>query len=210
MSLVDEYTLSQYIDGSLDYQRASEVAEQIARDRPTADMMGELLKVHVLLKSIGNETIGGNIPDKLTQTLREKRNRRQSFFRAGSWYFKLAASVVMILSSIAFGYFFKPTTYETASIFPQIPEALGKTVSSVLEDQKSGSVYLWVDETNKRSARISPVETFRNTSGGFYRIYNIDLNQAGINQHFTGVAFRKGKNEWQTQSVFVRENAEKI
>jgi hypothetical protein len=210
MTLVDDHTLSQYIDGSLDYQRSCEVADKIAHDRPTADMMGELLKVHVLLKSLGNEHLSEKIPEQILESLNyRKRNRRRKFFFEKP-YFQIAASVVLILSGVAFGYLGKSNSYDSASFFPHIPAGLEKTVNDVLEDQKSGSVQDWVDEPNNLSARIWPVKTFRDPSGGYYRIYYVDLDQDGASRHFAGVAYRKGKNEWQTQSVFVRENADKI
>ena len=210
MTLVDEHTLSQYLDGSLDYQRSCEVADKIAKDRTTADMMVEMLKVHVLLKSLGNERLSEKVPDRIFESLNNKRKNQRSAFFSGKPYFQIAASVVLILSGIAFGYLGKQNSYDSASFFPHIPAGLEKTVNFVLEDQKSGSVQNWVDEPNNLSARIWPVKTFRDPSGGFYRIYYVDLDQDGASRHFAGVAYRKAKNEWQTQSVFVRENGDEI
>lgn len=210
MTLVDDHTLSQYIDGSLDYQRSCEVADKIAKDRPTADMMNELLKTHVLLKSLGNERLSEKVPNRIFESLDHRRKNWPSTFFSGRTYFQIAASVLLILSGIAFGYLGKPSSYDSASFFPHIPAGLEKKVNYVLEDQKSGSIQKWVDAPNKLSARIWPVKTFRDPSGGFYRIYYVDLDQDGTSRHFAGVAYRKGKNEWQTQSVFVRENAGEI
>ena len=210
MTRVDDHTLSQYIDGSLDYQRSCEVADIISKDLPTADLMGELLKVHVLLKSLGNERFSEKVPDRIVESLNRRRNNWRSVFFSGRPYFQIAASVVLVLSGIAFGYLGKPNSYDSASFFPHLPAGLERTVNSVLEEQKSGSVQNWVDEPNNLSAQIWPVKTFRDPSGGFYRIYYVDLDQAGGRRYFAGVAYRKGKNEWQTQSVFVREKTDEI
>lgn len=210
MTRVDEHTLSQYIDGSLDYQRSCEVADKIARDRPTADLVNELLKVHVLLKSLGNEHLSEKVPYQVVESINRRRNNRGRLIFNGTPYFQIAASIVLILSGIAFGYFGKPKSSYSSSFFPHIPAGLEKTVNYVLEDKKSGSVQNWVDEPSNLSAQIWPVKTFRDPSGGFYRIYYVDLDQAGRSRHFAGVAYRKGKNEWQTQSLFVREKTDEI
>jgi len=210
MSLVDDHTLSQYIDGSLDYQRACEVADQITNDRPTAETMSELLKIHVLLKSMGHEYVSEKVPDQISTSLDFRRKNWRNPIFAKKSFFQIAASVVLVLSGVAFGYLGKPNSSDMVSFFPHIPAGLEKTVNYVLEDQKSGSVQNWADEPNDLSARIWPVKTFRDATGGFYRIYYVDLNQGGASRHFAGVAYRRGKNEWQTQSVFVRENADEI
>ena len=72
----------------------------------------------------------------------------------------------------------------------------------MLEYQKSGSDQNWIHIKGGRSARITPVRSFRSSDGNFYRMYLIDMKNETGTQQFWGMASRLGKENWQTKGVF--------
>ncbi len=210
MKIVDESTLSQYLDGTLEYQCVCETADQIARDPKTCEMMLELLRTHALLKALGNETIAEDVPARMLESFQSKAVKKWNANFLKRPFLQVAATIALIVVGFASGRVAKSDAYTAVTIFPGIPVALEKTVNTVLENEKSGIAHSWSDITGRVSAKVTPIKTYRDGKGSFYRIYFIELSRGKSNRQLAGVAHRIGKDNWQTQSVFSRDHIDEI
>ena len=210
MNGVDEYTLSQYLDESMEYQHICETADVIASDVQTRDTLLEMLKAHTLLKALGNEIMSEEVPAIMLETVRGNPKKKWHTLFYKKPLLRVAAVIALLLTGFASGRMGESGTDRTATIFPTIPIGLERTVNTVLENEKSGTAHSWSDRTGRISAQVTPVKTYRDAKGSFYRFYSIDLSQDGIDLQLIGIAYRKGKDNWQTQSVFSRDHINKI
>ncbi len=204
MNPVDDLTLSSYLDGELGYDHAKVVTEQIHCDPAVRDRLAGMAAAQALLKAFGRDRAGEEIPDTTLATLR--RSRRRRVFPLGEKRVLQAAAVFLLfIASFLLGRNNGDNRSLQSSNFPVIPAVLERTISEVLEYQKSGSTQDWVKIEKDLSARVTPVRSFRGGQGEFYRMFVVDMVQAGSEQHFWGMALRSGKKTWQTKGVFTNE-----
>lgn len=201
MSQVDDTTLSSYLDGELGYDRAKVVTDLIYRDSEVHDKLVGMAATQALLKSLQRRKTQEEIPDKIIKTLR-RREKINIFPRGEKRFLQAAAVVLLFIGSFFVGRNSSTNQIFQSSHFPVIPLALERTINEVLEYQKSGSTNDWVEIEKGLSARVTPVRSFRGGKGEFYRMYVVDMDQAGSEQHFWGMAMRSGKESWQTKGVF--------
>ena len=204
MSTIDDVTLSCYLDGELDYARATNVTDQIHRDVKTRDRFVAMATSHGLLRAYGQTEARKEIPAKLAEALR-KGNRRTLSTLKQRTIFQIAAVLLLFVASYLIGRQSGVEQIYQPSLVPVIPAALEQTINTVLEYQKSGSTQDWVQIEDGISAKITPVQSFRGSEGNFYRMYLIDMSGEGGTQKFWAMASRKGKENWQTKGVFATD-----
>jgi hypothetical protein len=201
MSQVDDITLSSYLDGELDYDQTKVVTEQIHHDPVVRDRLAGMASIQALLKAYGREKEREEIPDSTIETLRHSKQRK-IFPLMEKRVLQAAAVLLLFIGSFLLGRNNSDTRNLQSSNFPVIPAALEQTINEVLENQKSGSPQSWVEIEKNISARVTPVRSFRGGQGEFYRMFVVDMVQAGSEQHIWGMAIRSGKKSWQTKGVF--------
>lgn len=201
MSQVDDITLSSYLDGELDYDQTKVVTEQIHHDPVVRDRLAGMASIQALLNAYGREKEREEIPDSTIETLRHSKQRK-IFPLMEKRVLQAAAVLLLFIGSFLLGRNNSDTRNLQSSNFPVIPAALEQTINEVLENQKSGSTQSWVKIEKNLSARVTPVRSFRGGQGEFYRMFSVDMVQAGSEQHFWGMAIRSGKKSWQTKGVF--------
>lgn len=202
MNSVDTKTLSCYLDGNLDFDKAVEIARLIEDDPKVKDQVVELLKSDCLLKAYGKSVQEESVPEELVTIVapqEKKQNiKRVTFFRP---FLQIAVVMVMFVT----GFLVARVNYNDATpqlaIFPEIPAPLAMTVNRVLEYEKSGSIYSWNSDDQTVSATITPIKSYRGKDGLYYRYYMIDLIQDGTKKVLKGIAHRQGKTEWKTDSI---------
>ena len=203
MTQLDDATLSYYLDGELEYNQACEVNDVLDRDYISRDKLLELLKVHVLLKTLGRQELG-----KKTQSNRVDITRGKSSNKGTIHYLRplINAGVAVLLVIMGFsGARLISEPGDSPHLFPTLPASIAAPLNEVLENGPSGTGMIHVDAKRSIDARITPVKTFRDNEGNFHRLFSIDLNQQGMILNVTGVAMRKGPSDWQAKSVFFRE-----
>ena len=209
MSTIDDTTLSCYLDGELDYARATNVTDQIHRDVNTRDRFVAMATSHGLLRAYGQTEAHKEIPPKLAQALRS-RHKRTRFTSRQRTIFQIAAVLLLFFASFLIGRQGSVVQVYQPSLVPVIPAALEQTINTVLEYQKSGSTQDWIEIEDGMSARITPVKSFRGSEGNFYRMYLIDMSGEGVTKKFWAMAARIGKENWQTKGVFTSDNPGRI
>ena len=204
MSTIDDTTLSCYLDGELDYARATNVTDQIHRDVNTRDRFVAMATSHGLLRAYGQTEARKEISPKLAQALRSSYKRTRFTLRQ-STIFQFAAVFLLFVASFLMGRQGNVVQVYHPSLVPVIPAALEQTINTVLEYQKSGSTQDWIEIEDGMSAKITPVQSFRGSEGNFYRMYLIDISGEEGTQKFWAMASRIGKENWQTKGVFASD-----
>ena len=102
MNPVDDTTLSSYLDGELDYDRAKTVTVKIYQDHGLRDRLVGMATSQVLLKSLGREKARQEIPDSLTAVL-QQRKRRKIFPIERQEVLKAAAVALLFVGSFFLG-----------------------------------------------------------------------------------------------------------
>ena len=208
MSKVDEYTLSCYLDATLDYEQCQEVAHHLEEDDSSREAMIELLNSHILLKSLGRQTLNEKVPEKLKYSLHQLPSIRMGQNIRALPFIKpltqIAVAIALVFAGFFSGNIGNDRQVQLITSFPDIPVALEETINEVLEYKKSGTSHDWVDTSDGLTATVTPVRSYRDSKGGYYRFYFIDLQQADNNSQLAGVAYRTDKKQWQTRSVFLR------
>ena len=100
MTHVDETALTSYIDGALDYDQVCEVDRRIDQEPPVRELLLRLLRVHVLLKTIGRQELQEPVPERLSRVLKKGATKR------GNGYFlrpalRAAAAIALIVAGFA-------------------------------------------------------------------------------------------------------------
>ncbi len=202
MNRVDIETLSCYLDGNLDFDKAVETAQLIETDPNVQKQVLELLKSDCLLKAYGKSVQEESVPEELVEIVASK-NKKQSIRRINFFRPFLQVAVVMVMFVTGFLAARLNYTEVTAELplFPEVPATLATTVNNVLEFEKSGTMYSWNSNDNTVSATITPIKSYRGKDGLYYRYYTIDLIQDGAKTVLKGIAHRQGKTEWKTDSI---------
>ena len=201
MSITDDISLSCYLDGELDYARATDVTDQINQDEQTRDRFVTMAISHCMLRAYGQTEAHKKIPPRMAQVLRND-NKSKRYFLKNKTIFQAAAVVLLFIASYFMGQQTRTGQLYQPSLVPVIPASLGQTINTVLEYQKSGSNQNWIQIQGGISARVTPVRSFRSSDGNFYRMYLIDMNNEAGTQKFWAMASRLGKENWQTKGVF--------
>lgn len=210
MNPVDEDILSRNLDGTLDYQSACTTAEQLAHDGRSRETMLEMLRVHALLGAYGHDAAAQPVPARLLETIHRRRGRLRYLQLLKRPLLQAAAAIAIVLAGYLAGRSAGPGVYPESASFPAIPGILEETVNTALEYEKSGSVRTWADGGRDFSASVTPVRTYRDGNGMFYRLYHVDVNQRGVVRHVAAIASRQENGRWLTRSVFSRKDGEKI
>ena len=74
MSITDDISLSSYLDGELDYARATDVTNQINQDKQTRDRFVAMALSHCMLRAYGQTEAHKKIPPR-TGSSTEKRKQ---------------------------------------------------------------------------------------------------------------------------------------
>ena len=203
MTRLDDETLSCYLDGELEYSKIYEVNEILARDYLSRDKLFELLKAHVLLKTLGRQELGRKEQSNWVDMTRVKSSKKGTIHVLRPL---LRTGVALLLVIIGFsGARLISPPADAPHPFPTLPASIVAPLNEALENGPSGTEMIHVDAKRSIDAQITPVKTFRDDEGNFHRLFSIDLNQQGMRLNVTGVAIRKGPSDWQAKSVIFRE-----
>ena len=160
MSKIDEYTLSCYLDGKLDYQQTCDVARNLEEDPEIRDTAVQLLETHVLLKSLGNEVIEEAVPEEMLKPIKRHISpdgrRKITFLKT---FLQIAVAIALIFAGYKSGQMNDGSSVELMTAFPDIPIELEDTVNRVLEYEKSGTTHNWMDNSGVLSATVTPIKT---------------------------------------------------
>lgn len=200
----DHLTLSAYVDGELDRPTMREVERFLDSNAQARRFVLDAMRTTVLLRAGSNEALHEPVPERLRQVF-VKPAMVTSFWREIRFpALKLATAFALVVIGVGLGLIFKPG----AELAPQqslhlLPAAYQQGINRSLENHLSGDPLSLDLDTGGQRVVITPIKTYRNRDGHYYRGYYLELITDGTHQKFKGMAYRTGKSEWRTTALFM-------
>lgn len=207
-----EILISSYLDGELAPSKTRIFAKEIRHNKELKEQTLNVLEAMVLLKALTKEEQREELPAALLDKIKTTRKKRRL------WDIKMpraVAAVLMVsvfLLGIGLGQRSIPDGVETASTnqssFFQVPAAYDHIVQSALEYNLSGTPKKWMD--SDVSLLITPLKSYRDNDGIFYRLYQMEVYSQKQQQTFRCIAFRNKDRKWQTKTISFSERMNEI
>lgn len=199
-------TLSAYVDGELDDAGAAAVERAMAGDARLRDRVRQLRETDATLRAALGGPMRAPVPVRLLAAIDDGFAARR-VRRLPRHTLPIAASIAAVVALGAFGYRLHQAQLDAAKeavIAAQAREraVLAATVNHVLETVVSGKSVAWeVPETGARGA-VTPIRTYRSTSGHWCREYRVQGEGKGGTTNRRGLACRTGDKEWRTVGAY--------
>jgi len=200
----DHLTLSAYVDGELDRPTMREVEDFLDSNNQARRFVLDAMRTTVLLRAGSNEALHEPMPQRLQQVFASP-SANSSIWRDIRFpALKLAAAFALVIIGVGLGFIYKPGAESMPhQPFHLLPAAYQQVINQSLETHMSGDPLSLDLDTDGQRIVITPIKTYRNPDGHYYRGYFLELITEDSRQKFKGMAYRTGKSEWQTTALFM-------
>ena len=165
------------MDGELDRPTMREVERFLDSNAQARRFVLDAMRTTVLLRAGSNEALHEPVPERLRQVF-VKPATVTSFWREIRFpALKLAAAFALVVIGVGLGLIFKPG----AELVPQqpfhlLPAAYQQVINQSLENHLSGDPLSLDLDTGGQRVVITPIKTYRNRDGHYYRGYYLELD----------------------------------
>lgn len=199
----DQLTLSAYVDGELDRQTMREVERFMDSDAQARQFVLDAMHATVLLRVGGNEAVLEPVPDRLRQVFARPAAATPAWREMRFPALKLAAAFALVIVGIGLGLIFKPGGRPVPGQPYQLLSATyERAINESLEHHLSGAPLSLDLGSGGQRIIITPIKTYRNPEGQYYRGYDMELFTDGRRQKFRGMAYRTGHAQWRTTALY--------
>jgi hypothetical protein len=199
----DETILSAYVDGELDAATMQEVDSFIQKDDAAASCMLDTVRTTALLRANLNAVLDEEIPQRLLDTLSPQqiaRSRRKPVIRN---LIRVAAVLVLGFFGFGLGILMERNTGEHfPAVIAPLPARYGDVVDAALEFNLSGKPREWQTPRAAVAITVTPVKTYRDKSGVYYREYKLEVATGAERSRINGLAYRTGNGKWKTKVLY--------
>lgn len=201
--LFDHLTLSAYVDGELDRPTMREVERYLDSDAQARQFVLDAMHATVLLRAGSNEAVLEPVPERLRKVF-ERRAAPAFDWRTMRWpTLKLVSAFALVIVGIGLGLLFKPGAAPVpGQPYELLPPAFARAINESLEHHMSGTPLAMELDPGGQRIIVTPVKTYRNPEGQYYRRYDLELITGGDRRVFRGMAYRTGNAEWRTTALF--------
>ena len=77
-----------------------------------------------------------------------------------------------------------------------------QVVDAALENVLSGTPHEWRNGLRPVTVRVTPLKTYRDKAGVYYREYRLEVNRNNQTLQVNGLAYRAGKGAWKTKALY--------
>ena len=199
----DETTLSAYIDGELDAATMKNVDRFIEKDQGAARYMLDTVRTTALLRANANAVLQEEIPQRLLDTLSPRQiaiSRRKPTMRK-----LLRVAAVLILGFFGFGIGLlmeRNVGGNYPAVIAPLPARYSDVVNAALEFNLSGKSREWKAPRGSVAVKVTPVKTYRNNAGVYYREYKLEVGTNSQLSKINGLAYRTAKGHWKTKVLY--------
>jgi len=199
----DETILSAYIDGELDAATMHDVDLFIQKDEEAVRYMMETVRATALLRANVNAVLHEKIPQRLLDSLRPQqiaRSRRKPLIRN-----LIRVVAVLILGFLGFGLgslMERKTGAHLPAVITPLPARYGDVVDAALEYNLSGTPRKWLAPSAAVAITVTPVKTYRDKSGVYYREYKLEVAAGTEHSRINGLAYRAANGKWKTKVLY--------
>jgi len=199
----DETVLSAYVDGELDAATMSEVDSFLGQNPAAAGYVLDTVRTTARLKAAMNAVLQEDVPRRLLDTLSPQQvvsSRRKLLLRH-----LLRAAALLILGILGFGIGILMER-SAADKYPvqiaPLPAPYSDMVDAALEFNLSGKSRDWVAPGGSLAVKVTPVRTYRDPDGVYYREYRLELATGAHQSRVNGVAYRTAQGKWTTKVLY--------
>lgn len=200
----DETTLSAYIDGELDTASMLTIEHVIESDASAKGYILDAVKSGAHLRAALNSVVEEEVPDRLREALMamppDPVHQKPSVMRN---MIRIAAAVVLLL--IGFGVSEIVDRFGSRSEQAFIEPLSGpyrQVVDAALENVLSGTSHEWRNGLRPVTVRVTPLKTYRDKAGVYYREYRLEVKRNDQTMHVNGLAYRAAKGNWKTKALY--------
>lgn len=197
----DEIALSAYIDGELDPESFQDIEAFIEKDTHARNYVLNAVKSAARLRASLNGVISEKIPERLIRAvlLQQKDKAHRSFNVLP--LLRFAAAVLLILLGFGAANLIPTTTNDPiASLAVPFGPGYNRVLSKAMEHNLSGVSQQW-QSPERRIITVTPVQTYRDKTGRYYREFRMEVQTTGNRLQIGGIAYRQ-KGEWKTKAVY--------
>ena len=199
----DELTLSAYIDGELDAATMREVEAFLDKDADARKYVLHGLKSTARLRGAMNEVLHENVPDRLIDAVRSRPVKKGSRTLMRHPSLRIAAAIVLVLLGFGVGSILdRQSKNALPDLFAPLPAVYSDVVDQALEFNRSGISREWQAPQDPRAVRVTPVKTYRDKGGRYFREYRLEISSANERRQINGLAYRTAGGKWKTKAVF--------
>lgn len=199
----DELTLSAYIDGELDPDTMREVDSFLEKDPDAQKYVLNAIRATARLRSCMNADLNEDIPEGLISAIRPqaaKKGRRSAVIHP---LFRMAAAIVLVLLGFGAGSILQRGGNQNLTMLTTaLPASYRQVVDQALENNLSGTPREWQAPRSAAIVRVTPIKTYRDKSGLYYREYRLEVSAERERQQIKGLAYRTAGGKWKTKAVF--------
>jgi len=199
----DELTLSAYIDGELDPDTMREVDSFLEQDQGAQKYVLNAVRMTARLRNCMNGDLKENIPEHLIAAVQRqppKRKRRKPVIHP---LLRMAAAILLVLLGFGVGSFLKRGgNGDFAMLTAALPARYSQVVNQALEYNLSGTPREWQAPQSAVGVCVTPVKTYRDRSGLYYREYRLEVKAEHGSRQIKGLAYRTADGKWKTKAVF--------
>jgi len=199
----DHLTLSAYVDGELDRRTMREVERYLDSDAQARQFVLDAMHATVLLRAGGNEALLEPVPERLRKIF--ERPAAPAFNWRGVPFpaLKLAAAFALVIIGVGLGLIFRPGAAPVpGEPYEMLPAAFTRAINESLEHHMSGKPLSMALGPGGPRIVVTPIKTYRNPEGLYYRGYDMELITGADHRKFRGMAYRTGHAEWRTTALY--------
>jgi anti-sigma factor RsiW len=200
----DENLLSAYIDGELGTEDMQAAEQIIATNASARGYVLDAVKSGARLRSAFNPVLEENVPARLInsimaqqpQSLRQKPPVLRNLIR-------IAAAVVLLLTGFLVSQIVDRTAGSREQAFVEpLSGPYRQVVDAALENVLSGTSHEWRNGLRPVTVRVTPLKTYRDKAGIYYREYRLEVKRNNQTMHVNGLAYRAAKGSWKTKALY--------
>jgi hypothetical protein len=199
----DELTLSAYIDGELDQATMSEVEIFLKKDENARKYVLNAIRTAARLRSSMNAVLHEPVPERLISTIHPQAEKKVPKRVIVHPFFRIAALIILVLLGFGAGSYWERDGNGNFSVaITPLPTRYSQVVDQALENNLSGTPVEWQSHLSPVIVSVTPVKTYRDKSGLYYREYRLEVSSERESQKINALAYRTAKGKWKTKAVF--------
>ena len=199
----DELTLSAYIDGELDPATMQAVDGFLEKDADARAYVLDALRTTARLRGVMNTTLHEEVPQRLIDVVQSYPGKKEQRSFTRSPFLRMAAAIVLVLLGFGSGIIFdRQSNTLSPALSSPFPALYSAVVDQALEFNRSGIAREWQAPQNSLAVTVTPVKTYRDKSGRYFREYHLEIATAQERRHVKGLAYRTGAGKWKTSAIF--------
>jgi hypothetical protein len=198
----DEAKLSAYLDGELEPSEMVTVEALMENSKDARRQLLQAVGTTARLRAAMRPVLDEPIPERLANVLASRPPADGSRHRLTA-FFQLAAAVLLLVVGFGAGTMLRQTAQDQAPILAALPPGpYLPVVNETLENNLSGTSRTWAPVHGTAAVTVTPVRTYRDTSGRYFREYRLEINADHHITRISALAYRESRGNWKTKAVF--------